>query len=252
MCAIYAWMRQLDDLADDASSPANARTAIESWRARTHRAFPSQGLAEEFQDGLWPALSETVHRYAIPHGHFDEIVEGALMDQEITRYETFEDLYRYCYRVASTVGLVCLRVFEYKDPQAEKTGEWLGIAFQLTNILRDMREDAGRGRLYIPLEDLRRHGVSETDLLEFRWNTQVHDLLVSFGERAEEYYIRAGPIADMVSGEARPTLRIMTEIYHGILLQAKKLDFRVFEHRAQLPAWKKLFIVAKHQFRFST
>ncbi len=257
MCAIYAWMRRLDDLADDAPSPTQARTAVEEWRKQTHDSLKSasndssflphpSSLAEE-SSALWPAFADTVHRYKIPQGHFDEIAEGALMDQEISRYETFDDLYRYCYRVASVVGLVCLRVFEYADKEAEQTGEWLGIAFQLTNILRDVREDAGRGRIYIPQEDLRKHGVDAQDVVHGRWSEAMHSLLRSFAERTETYYDRARPVAGLVSMEARPTLRIMTEIYHGILDEMKKNDYRVFDHRARVPTWKKLAIVLKHQ-----
>ena len=147
------------------------------------------------------------------------------------------------------VGLVCLRVFQYTDPLTEQKGEHLGIAFQLTNILRDVREDAARGRIYIPRQELRDHGVTERDILEGRWSASLRELLGAFAERAETYYLRAGPVADMVSRESRPTLRIMTEIYHGILDSVRNLDYQVFEHRARVPTWKKMFIVLKHQLR---
>jgi len=263
MCAIYAWMRRLDDLSDEAPSADHARRTVEEWRKQTHAVLindsanftqppvlDSQHSALSTQHSLlWPAFADTVRRYDIPHCHFDEIAEGALMDQKIQRYETFQELYRYCYRVASVVGLVCLRVFGYTNPQAEKHGEFLGIAFQLTNILRDVREDAGRGRIYLPLEDLRRHGVSESDILQNRWSEPLHEMLKAFADRAEKYYLQARPVVDLVSENARPTLRIMTEIYHGILVDLRRLDFRVFEHRARLPTWKKIAIVAKHQLR---
>ncbi len=254
MCAIYTWMRQLDDLADDAPSPNHARQAIEQWRIQTQAVLqtdvtaPAQNSKLKTQNLLlWPAFLDTVRRYSIPRSYFDEISEGALMDQEITRYATFEELYRYCYCVASVVGLVSLRVFGYADPKAEQQGEWLGIAFQLTNILRDVSEDALRGRIYIPQENLQRYGVSERDILESRWSIPLHEVLKSFAEQAEEYYVRAALIVDLVSPEAQPTLRIMIEIYHGILSEVRKIDFRVFDHRARLPAWEKILIVLKHQ-----
>ena len=251
MCVIYAWMRQLDDLADDITSPAQAREAIDRWRAQTQLALESskgaESAATETVTLLWPAFEQTVRQYRISPGHFDEIAKGALMDQEITRYENFEDLYQYCHRVASVVGLVCLGVFEYKNSRAEQMAEWLGIAFQLTNILRDLREDAERSRIYIPLADLRHHGVLERDILEARWSENVRRLLEAFAERAEEYYVRAQPVVELVSREAQPTLRIMTEIYHGILVAVRRMDYRVFENRARLPAWKKWAIVAKHR-----
>lgn len=249
MCAIYAWMRRLDDLADDAPSPQLARQAVEEWRAQTRAILRDGADAPVNPPGLWPAFAHTVRRYGIANGHFDEIAEGALMDQEITRYENFDELYRYCYRVASVVGLVCLRVFEYADPQAEQKGEFLGIAFQLTNILRDVREDAGRGRIYIPQQELRDHGVTEREILEGRWSAPMHELLRAFADRAETYYQQARPVADLVARESRPTLRIMTEIYHGILAAVRKLDYRVFEQRARVPTWKKMAIVLKYQLR---
>lgn len=245
MNAIYAWMRHIDDLADDASSPKEAREALKHWLHQTHATFENPMAAAVHP--LLPAFADTVRQYAIPHSHFDEIAEGTLMDQEISRYATFEDLYRYCYRVASVVGLVCLRIFGYSDSRTEKHGEWLGIAFQLTNILRDVREDAERGRLYIPLEELRRWKVNESDLLEGRWSDEVHALFKSFAERAEEYYQKARPVILLTDPVARPTLRIMTEIYHGILEKIHAMDYRVFEERARLPTWKKFCIVIKHQ-----
>jgi phytoene synthase len=249
MCAIYAWMRRLDDLADDAPSPAAARETLAQWRMQTRSSLnPKASSTFDISSTLWPAFAETVKHYNVPHPYFDEIIEGALMDQEVIRYATFDDLYRYCYRVASVVGLVCLHIFEYSDPQAEKNGEWLGIAFQLTNILRDVKEDAKRGRIYLPLKVLQSHGVSEKDILEQRWSEDLGQLLRSFADQTEEYYVRAKPVVGLVSKEARPTLRIMTEIYHGILLEIRKMNYRVFEKRARLSTPRKMAIVLKHYF----
>jgi len=172
------------------------------------------------------------------------------MDQKITRYQTFDELYQYCYRVASVVGLVCLRVFQFSNPQAEKNGEWLGIAFQLTNILRDVREDAERGRIYLPLEELKKHGITEEDILQTRWSSSLHDYFKTFTEQIEGYYEKARPITEFVSKESRPTLKIMTEIYHGILDEIRRSDYQVFDRRARVPTWKKLAIVAKYQLGF--
>lgn len=247
MCAIYAWMRRIDDLSDDAPSPEEARKSLDAWKLETHAQLEGRGSAGHSDEKLWPAFAETVRLYSIPHSYFDEIAEGTLMDQSINRYETFEQLYQYCYRVASVVGLVCLRVFEFDDPKTEKHGEWLGIAFQLTNILRDVAEDASRGRIYLPLADLKAQGISEQEVLEGKWSPAMHELLKTFAARAEEYYLQAAPVTDLVSREARPTLRIMTDIYHGILVVIKKMDYQVFERRARVPTWKKLSIVARHQ-----
>lgn len=267
MCAIYAWMRHLDDLADDAPSPQAARDALNEWRRQTHEALAARGMKFQVSklpstsaladtaisnqqsaiaNSLWPAFAETVGSHNIPPAHFDEIVEGALMDQELTRYATFDELYRYCYRVASVVGLVSLRVLGYQRSAAEKPGEWLGIAFQLTNILRDVREDAARGRIYLPLDELARHGVPESDLLEGRWSPGLHAFLLEFGDRAEEYYVKARPVFDLVRPDARPTLLIMEEIYHGILHRIRAMDYRVLDARARVSTPRKLWIVLKH------
>ncbi|MDD2708771.1 MAG: phytoene/squalene synthase family protein [Verrucomicrobiae bacterium] len=243
MCAIYAWMRRTDDLADDAPSPVEARKALEEWRRQTHLALEG----DSDRDGLWPAFGDVARRNRIPSGHFDEIIAGALMDQEVTRYATFADLYKYCYRVASVVGLVSLKAMGCRDPRTEVTGEALGAAFQLTNILRDVKEDAARGRIYLPLEDLRRHGVIEEDMFQSRWTPAVHDLFREFAGRAEEYYVKAQGLFEQASPEARPTLRIMEEIYHGILERIRVMDYRVFDRRARVPTWQKLWIVARHQ-----
>lgn len=248
MCAIYAWMRLLDDLADDAPSPEQALEALNKWKIQTRRNLTEDFIENSFSPELWPAFAETVERYGIPHEYFDQIIEGALMDQTVFRYETFQELYQYCYRVASIVGLVCLRIFEATTVEVQQKGEWLGIAFQLTNILRDVREDAQRGRIYLPLEDLKHHQVTEQDILKGQWSDGLYKLFQSFADRAEEYYVRAKLIESSVPKEARPTLRIMTEIYHGILKDIRKINFRVFEHRARMPTWKKLAIVLKHQF----
>jgi phytoene synthase len=280
MCVIYAWMRHLDDLADDAPSPPAARAALENWRRRTHTALASAGMKFqvsklpptsgraplgsgpsgssfpglqsaignrqlEIGTELWPAFSQVVRGHGIPPAYFDEIVEGALMDQEVSRYRTFDDLYRYCYRVASVVGLVSLRVFGC-ERAAEKPGEWLGVAFQLTNILRDVREDAARGRIYLPLDELARHGVTEDDVLSGRESPAMLALFREFGDRAEKYYDQARPVLGLVRPDARPTLLIMEEIYHGILRRIRAMDHGVLRCRARVSTCRKLWIVAKH------
>lgn len=171
------------------------------------------------------------------------------MDQERQRYDTFEELYQYCYRVASVVGLVSLCVFEYQDKSTEQHGEWLGIAFQLTNILRDVSEDAARNRIYIPREEIKKFGVTEEQILKNEWSPAMHDLFKFFGERTETYYQKAQPVIQQVSKDSQPTLAIMEEIYHGVLKEIQKKDYRVFEGRARVPTWKKFMIVAKHFVR---
>src|SRR5271156_1945685 len=164
MCAIYAFMRRSDDIADGAANPAVALDGLRRWREQVDAALNDVDAGEP----ILPALVDTVRRYRIPPRHFHELLDGTEMDQTTTRYATFDELYKYCYRVASAVGLVVLPVFGYKDEGALVPAEACGIAFQLTNILRDVKEDAEMGRVYLPQEDLRRFRVSEDDVLNAR------------------------------------------------------------------------------------
>ncbi len=168
ICAIYAFMRHADDLADDESlSREERRRRLDSWLNQWHSVCQGGFTG----DPVFVAVLDATERFAIPFGLLDELVAGTTMDlQQSTgdapdTYATFADLYKYCYLVASVVGLVCIRIFGYKDPAAEKLAEETGIAFQLTNILRDVAEDAERGRVYLPLEDLAAHHVSLEALL---------------------------------------------------------------------------------------
>ena len=194
MCAIYAFMRRSDDIADDAPDPATALAGLRDWRGLLDRALASQPVEEP----TLPALADTVERYRINPKHIHDLLTGTELDQSKVRYETFEELYRYCYHVASCVGLVVLPVFGYEDQQAERCGEACGIAFQLTNIIRDVREDAGMGRIYLPLEDLNRFGVSEEEIMNRTSSTRFRDLMQFQAERARRYYAEAAPLVDLI------------------------------------------------------
>jgi phytoene synthase len=250
MCAIYAWMRLLDDCVDDAAGPAEARESLERWEKNTRAALAGPGGVlgepppEEFH---WPAFVDTVQKYNIPDEYFFEIIRGAEMDLSIHTYTTFEDLYQYCYRVASVVGLACLHVLGFTDPQAKKHGEWLGIAFQLTNILRDVKEDAGRKRVYLPTEDLKAFKITVEDVLALKWSDGLRDLIESYSYRAETYYRMAKPVFDVVLPEARPTLEIMTDIYGGILRRLREINYDVLRQRAGLTARQKWKAVIRHR-----
>ena len=165
MCAIYAFMRYCDDLSDDPevnpeASPGARRAAIDRWRAEMEDALEGRFSGHP----LWPAFHHTVRRFGIPHEYFHAMIDGVLSDLDPRRFRTFDELYRYCYQVASVVGLTVVHVFGFDTRSALPLAEKCGVAFQLTNILRDIREDAALGRVYLPAEDLRRFGVSEDDL----------------------------------------------------------------------------------------
>ena len=168
------------------------------------------------------------------------------MDQTTTRYATFDDLYKYCYRVASAVGLVVLPVFGYKDETALVPAEACGIAFQLTNILRDVKEDAQMGRVYLPLEDLRRFGVTEDDIMDSRATPQFLELMKFEAARARGFYEKARPLLDMIDADSRNTLAVMMTIYGGILRKIEESNFAVFDGRIRLSTAEKLWIVGKN------
>jgi phytoene synthase len=191
--------------------------------------------------------------FNIPLSLLDELVAGVTMDLEHDTagvpdsYATFAHLYRYCYLVASVVGLVCIRIFGYTDPRAEKFAEETGIAFQLTNILRDVVEDASRNRVYLPLEELAAHGVSLESLLHRASGApptaNERALLKSIADRAEEYYKSADKLLPLIAPESRPALRVLVSIYHELLKRIVQADYDVFTHRASVPTAQKVAIL---------
>lgn len=241
LCAVYAFMRLLDDISDGTATPAKKTALLEEWRAALSDAY--RGVYDRHE--ILPAFHDAVHRFQIPREHFDALIDGARMDLTVTRYETFADLYRYCYRVASVVGLVCIRVFGYRDPRAHDHAEACGIAFQLTNILRDLGEDAERGRVYLPQEDLRRFSYTEEDLRRGVVDARFCKLMRFQVDRARHYYRQATPLLGLVDRTSRPTLAAMMAIYGGILNRIERDGYDVFSRRAQLSSWEKLGIAAR-------
>ncbi|HUK82041.1 MAG TPA: presqualene diphosphate synthase HpnD [Verrucomicrobiae bacterium] len=239
MCAVYAFMRRSDDIADGAANPALASEGLRAWRTQVDAALAGQNSA----DPILPALVDTVRRYRIDPCRFDELLDGTEMDQTTTRYETFAELYKYCYHVASVVGLIVLPIFGYKDDGAKMPAEACGIAFQLTNILRDVKEDAGLGRIYLPREDLKCFGVQEADIMNSQTTPQFVELMKFEAARARQYYAKAQPLLDMIAPDSRGTLAVMMRIYGGILDKIERRNFAVFDDKVRLSAAEKLWIV---------
>jgi phytoene synthase len=236
MCAIYAFMRYCDDLSDE---PGATRAAIDRWRAEMEEA-----LAGRFSSHpVWPAFYHTVRRFGIPPQYFREMIDGVLSDLEPRRFETFEQLYRYCYQVASVVGLTIIHIFGFDTRSALPLAEKCGVAFQLTNILRDIREDAERGRIYLPAEDLRRFGVSEDDLCAGRRGEPFLRLMAFESERARAYYNDSRPLLDLIHPRSRASLWALIAIYSRLLERIEQGNFDVFRHRVRLPLWEKSWIV---------
>ncbi|MFN3650438.1 MAG: phytoene/squalene synthase family protein [Armatimonadota bacterium] len=239
MCAIYAFMRYSDDVSDDGGEQAAKRMA--EWRGELDRALSG----DYGESPVFPAFHDAVRRYGIPARYFHEVIDGTEMDLRPRRFETFDETYRYCYLVASVVGLVCIHVFGFSDRRALELAESNGIAFQLTNILRDLREDAEMGRVYLPQEDLRRFGYTEAELRGGVDNAAFRELMRFQVERARDYYDRSAPLVELVDADSRPCLRAMRRIYGGILERIVAQEYDVFSRRARVPTWKKLWIATE-------
>ena len=251
ICAIYAFMRKADDLADDESTPREQRRLnLEQWQA----AWRSASQTGVTQDPVFVAVRDATQRFNIPLSLLDELIAGTTSDLKANptdapdTYATFADLYQYCYLVASVVGLVCIRIFGYSDPAAEKLAEETGVAFQLTNILRDVAEDAERGRVYLPLEDLAAHNVTPDVILHRAKSApptaNERALLADIGQRAEAYYASALKLLPLIDRESRPALWVLVKIYRGLLKRIRRADYDVFSHRISVPTFQKLEILA--------
>ena len=251
ICAIYAFMRRADDLADDESLPREVRRIrLDAW-LKDWRGVSEGG---DIADPVFLAVRDAMQRFGIPLGLLDELVAGVTLDLKQAAsdtpdtYATFADLYRYCYLVASVVGLVCIRIFGYQDSRAEKLAEETGIAFQLTNILRDVAEDAERNRVYLPQEDLTAHRVSLDSLLHRAPGApptaDERALLKDIAQRAEDYYRSGHALMPLIDRESRPALWVLVSIYHALLKRIVRADYDVFSRRASVPMVEKLWILA--------
>ncbi|WP_435010097.1 phytoene/squalene synthase family protein [Tundrisphaera lichenicola] len=240
MCALYAFFRRTDDLADLPGLSSEKAIAIDAWRRSLDDALDGR---DEPWPGM-PALVDTVRTHSIPRRYLHEVIDGVAMDVEPRPFVTFEELYQYCYRVASAVGLSCLHIwgFHSEGGKAESLAEACGVALQLTNIVRDVREDALQGRVYLPQEDLRRFGVEPSELAAPRATGRVRALLEFQGGRAAEYYSKSEPLASMVAPVGRPVLRAIVGIYRSLLDEIIRRDYDVLSGRVTLPAYQKLAI----------
>ena len=246
MCAIYAFMRYCDDLSDDPevnpeASPGARCAAIDRWRAEMEDALEGRFSGHP----LWPAFHHTVRRFGIPHEYFHAMIDGVLSDLDPRRFRTFDELYRYCYQVASVVGLTVVHVFGFDTRSALPLAEKCGVAFQLTNILRDIREDAALGRVYLPAEDLRRFGVSEDDLRTGNRNDAFLRMMRFESARARAYFNESQPLLDLIHPRSRPSLWALVTIYSSLLERIERSNYDVFRRRVRLSALEKSWIVVR-------
>ncbi len=242
MYAIYAWMRKADDLADGTGTLEEKTDRIEAFRRQTHAVVESTGPVPD-DDPMWPAVRQTIRHFNIPLAYLDDMIAGQLLDQRKDRYETFEELYDYCYKVASVVGLVCITVWGYRGGEAtRKMAEHRGIALQLTNILRDIAEDASRGRIYLPAEDLATFHVSPEDLARRRTGPAFDRLMQFQIERARRYYEQSQALEEHLDASCRATSWAMMRIYQRLLEKIAAEPRQVLRRRIRLSRLQKLYI----------
>ncbi len=235
--AFYAFCREVDDVVDECSDPQLAATKLAWWREELDRLYAGQP-----QHPVTQALKTVLMEFNLPQEQLLEIIDGMEMDLQQTRYPDFKALSLYCYRVASVVGLLAAEIFGYTDRQTQKYAHDLGMAFQLTNIIRDVGEDARRGRVYLPIDELKRFDVPLSDILDSRYTENFRHLMEFQIERAEQYYVQAMaqlPSADRKS--QRPGL-VMAAIYRTVLEEIKRDNCRVLTHRTSLTPLRKLWI----------
>jgi len=249
MCAIYAFMRVSDDLGDDADMPIARRSELLSdWRTSLQRA-----LSEDcYEHPAFPALASVVCRYEIPQEYLFAVIAGVEADLEPTGFDTFDDLAHYCYRVAGVVGLCCIHIWGFHGDEAKERAVDCGTAFQLTNILRDLGEDAQMGRVYLPREDLERFGYTADDIVGQRRNERFDRLMRFEVERARGYYRRAAQLFENLEPPGRPIYAAMLQTYGGLLDEIERRRYDVYTRRIALPKWRKFSIllnaVVRHRF----
>jgi len=252
LCAVYAFMRRCDDIADDPTmSLTERRQKLDVWLDSLHRAQQGQPT----DDAILLALTDAQRRFSVPAGLLDELALGTAMDVEEgatstapglnTQYKTFEDLRLYCYRVASVVGLVCIHVFGYRDPAAEPLAEQCGLAFQLTNIIRDVKEDASMGRVYLPEEDMTKFGLRAEELLGTPDPARFRPLLALEAGRAREFYAAGDALIPYISEDSQPALWALVNIYRALLEKIAEKQYDVFTSRVALSRWEKSRILGK-------
>jgi 15-cis-phytoene synthase len=246
ICAVYAFMRHADDITDDASIPYEERRhKLAAWLDEAQKYF----AGSIGDDPVLYALAEAQQHFNIPPDLFEQLVAGTAMDLDpdsYSRFATFNDLYRYCYYVASVVGLTCIHIFGYKDPKAENLAERLGIAFQLTNIIRDVKEDASLGRVYIPQEDFARFELPQTTApITLEEQKKWQGLLAFQAERARQHYAAATDLLPLMDPDSRPALWALVTIYRRLLEKIVEDGYDVFSKRVRLTLWEKLSILGK-------
>jgi phytoene synthase len=243
MCAVYAFMRHCDDLSDNPESddPAQIHQSVSLWRMDLDNSLKGR-LAD---NPIWPAFCDTVQRYSIPHRFFHEMIDGIMSDIEPREIETWEELYRYCYQVASVVGMTIIHIFGFESVRALLLAEKCGVAFQLTNIMRDVREDADMGRVYLPREDLRRFGINAEQLRLGMENDRFRSLMKFEATRAWTCYEESEPLSGLIEKKSRRCLWALREVYTRLLTNIEKAHYAVLNKRISVSKSTKMMLILR-------
>lgn len=260
MCALYAFMRVTDDWGDDATrEPAQRVVDLDDWQLALTSALRTDWSATDMSGWseaartVLPAMSDVTERFAIPHEHLFAVVRGVRSDLEFeisnlksptVRFQKFDQLADYCYLVAGAVGLCCIHIWGFHGSEAVQRAIDCGTAFQLTNILRDVGEDASDGRVYLPAEDLQRFGVTVEDLVVQRYDDRFRALMAFEAERAKSFYALAEQLLPCLEPHGRPIMKAMLQLYGGLLSEIERRHYDVFRQHVSLPRWRKLWIAA--------
>ena len=252
LAALYAFMRLVDDVADEGNDLASKQRSLAKWRGALDEAVNANGQARASElpgaVQVLPALVDTMRRYNMPARYLHDLISGAEMDLTVKSYPTFDRLREYCYRVAGTVGLTCTHVFGFRDARALDLAEKLGLAFQLTNIIRDVRDDRAMGRVYLPEADLAEYNVKPEDLARGEATLGVRELLRFEAQRAWHCYEEGAALLSLVEPESRAALWLLVHTYSALLARMEDLDFAVFAERVRLSKAEKLVFIAKARF----
>jgi phytoene synthase len=250
MSALYAFCRAVDDIADDEATPAQARRErLAAWRDDVRKAC--SGERPQFPVNL--ELQAVIAQYRLPFEHFDQLLAGVEMDLDIQRYESYEPLELYCYRVASVVGLLSIEIFGYRNAACREYAVYLGKALQLTNILRDVRADAERGRIYLPLDELARFKVTPEEILRFEYSARFAELAASVAARARHFYRLARETLPAEDHRSMVAAELMGSVYWRLLRKLERRRFNVFGPRpTRLNKGQKLLLILRTWYRFAS
>lgn len=239
--AAYSFSGLVDDIADELSDSAEQERQLADARRRLHACYRG-----EREGTLFVALGDAIDRYHVPADLFEELVNGVEMDFTVNRYDTWDELYQYCYRVASMVGLICTSVFGTKpDPLARTYAIELGVALQIVNIMRDVREDAERGRVYFPADDLSAHGLTADDILACRYDERFAAMMRVQGERAHDYFHRGRRLLPLLDLRSRMCVNVLQGVYAEILKRIEAREYDVLSERVSLSGREKMASIGK-------